>query len=103
MRTAQAKYGKKAMSGEQMRWGFENLDLTKQRLVDLGLGGFTNPVKVSCADHETGGPIAIQQWDGSKWNIVSDWIDPFTDIVRPMIKKSAAMYAKENKIIPRKC
>lgn len=103
MRTAQAKYGKKAMSGEQMRWGFENLDLTRQRLVDLGLGGFTNPVKVSCADHETGGPIAIQQWDGSKWNIVSDWIDPFTDIVRPMIKKSAAMYAKENKITPRKC
>lgn len=103
VRTAQGKYGKKAMSGEQVRWGLENLNITNQRLTELGLGGFTNPVKVSCADHETGGPIAIQQWDGQKWNIVSDWIKPFTEIVRPLITKSAAMFAKENKITPRSC
>ena len=103
VRTAQGKYGKKAMTGEQMRWGFENLNLTKARLTELGLGGFTNPVKVSCSDHETGGPIAIQQWDGNKWNIVSDWIKPFRDVVWPMVKSSAAKYAAENNITPRTC
>ena len=103
VRTAQGKYGKKAMTGEQMRWGFENLNLTKARLAELGLGGFTNPVKVTCSDHETGGPIAIQQWDGNKWNIVSDWIKPFRDVVWPMVKSSAAKYAAENNIKPRTC
>ena len=28
IRTAQGKYGKKPLTGEQVRWGFENLDLS---------------------------------------------------------------------------
>ena len=28
IRTAQEKFGKKPMTGEQVRWGLENLDLT---------------------------------------------------------------------------
>ncbi len=70
---------------------------------DLGLEGFTRPFKVSCADHETGGPIIIQQWDGTKWSMVSDWIPTMRDVVRPMIEEAAAAYAKENNITPRDC
>ncbi|MCH8998899.1 MAG: ABC transporter substrate-binding protein [Proteobacteria bacterium] len=103
IRTAQGKFGNKPLTGEQVRWGLENLDLTEARLKELGLEGFTRPVKVSCVDHETGGPIIIQQWDGKKWSMVSDWIPTMRDIVRPMIEEAAAAYAKENNITPRDC
>ena len=103
MRTAMAKFGNKALSGEEVRWGLENLNLTAARLDELGLGGFANPIKISCRDHETNGPVRIQQWDGKKWVIVSDWITPMDDVVRPMIEKAAMAYAKEKKVPVRKC
>jgi len=103
IRTAQGKFGNKALTGEQVRWGLENFDLTEARLKEIGLEGFTRPIKVSCVDHETGGPIIIQQWDGKQWSMVSDWIPTMRDVVRPMIEKAAAAYAKENNITPRDC
>jgi branched-chain amino acid transport system substrate-binding protein len=89
IRTAMGKYGNKALTGEQVRWGFENLNLTEQRLDQLGMKGFTHPIKVTCEDHEGNGPILVQQWDGKKWSIVSDWIAPMRDVVRPMIEAAA--------------
>ena len=103
VRTAMAKYGNKPMTGEQIRWGLENLDVTEKRLGELGMKGMLLPIKISCADHETSGPIIIQQWDGTKWNIVSEWIKPMREIVRPMVEKAAKAYAKENNITPRSC
>lgn len=103
IRTAMGKFGNKSMTGEQVRWGLENLDLTEAQLKELGMEGFTRPVKVSCADHETGGPVIIQQWDGKNWNFVSDWISPMTDIVRPLVESAAAKWAEENDITPRSC
>ncbi len=103
IRTAMQKFGNKPMTGEQVRWGLENLEITETRLKGLGMGGFTRPFTVTCADHETSGPIIIQQWDGKKWNMVSDWVPTMRDVVRPMIEKAAAEYAKENNITPRDC
>ncbi len=103
VRTAMGKFGNKPMTGEQVRWGLENLNVTEATLKKLGMDGFTRPVHVSCADHETGGPIIIQQWDGSKWNMVSDWVPPIREVVRPLIEEAAAAYAKENGITPRSC
>ncbi len=103
IRTAQAMHGKKPMTGAQIRDGLENLNVTAARLAELGMEGFTNPVKVSCADHESGGPVMIQQWDGKQWKYASDWITPMKDVVRPLIEKAAAAYAAENNITPRKC
>ena len=65
--------------------------------------GFTKPIKVTCEDHEGNGPVIFQQWDGQKWNMVSDWITPMRDIVRPMIVAAANAYAKENNITKRVC
>ena len=31
------------------------------------------PIKVTCADHEGTRAGRIQQWDGKKWNVISDW------------------------------
>jgi branched-chain amino acid transport system substrate-binding protein len=103
IRTAQAKFGNTPLTGEQVRWGLENLDLTEARLKELGMEGFMSPVKVYCEDHEGSGPVRIQRWDGEKWEVASDWIEPMNDVVRPMIEASAAEYAAEKGIVPRDC
>ncbi|MBT7942149.1 MAG: ABC transporter substrate-binding protein [Alphaproteobacteria bacterium] len=103
VRTAQKKYGNKPMVGDNIRWGLENLNITEGRLAEIGMKGMLLPLKVSCIDHETGGPILIQQWDGSKWNVASDWIKPIREVVRPLVEEAAKKFAKENKITPRKC
>ena len=48
IRTAQKKYGNKPLTGEQIRWGFENLDLTAARIKELGFEGMLKPIKLSC-------------------------------------------------------
>ena len=103
IRTAQKLYGAKPLTGELIRDGLENLDLSAERLKELGLEGLTPPIEVSCADHEGSHAIRIQQWDGKKWSFVSDWIMPMKDVVRPLIEASAAQYAKEKRITPRDC
>ena len=104
VRTAQAKYGKgQPMTGEQVRWGLENLKIDDARLKELGVAGFMQPLKVSCMDHEGGGQVKFQQWDGREWKVITDWIASDQSIVRPMIEESAAKYAKEKGITPRDC
>jgi branched-chain amino acid transport system substrate-binding protein len=104
IKVAQDKFGKKPLTGEQIQWGVEHIDLTPERLKELGFAGMINPVKLSCDDHEGGGSVIITQWDGAKWNAVSDWIMPRRDgFLRPMYEASAAAYAKEKGITPRDC
>ena len=103
VRTAQKRWGDERMSGAQVRWGLENLNVDEKRLEELGFGGFTRPIKVTCEDHEGNGPVLIQQWDGEKWSLVSDWIEPIREVVRPMIEEAAAAFAAENNITPRDC
>lgn len=101
VRTAQAKFGKgKVMSGEQVRWGFENLNITDARLKALGATGLLPEIKTSCENHEGSGKVKIQQWDGSKWVLVSDWIEGNKNLIHPLFKASAAKYAKEKGITP---
>ena len=104
VRTAQERFGKgQPMTGEQVRWGLENLAIDDTRLKALGAGGFMQPLKVSCLDHEGGGAVKFQQWDGNQWKVISDWIPSDQSLVRPMIEESAAKYAKEKGIAPRDC
>jgi branched-chain amino acid transport system substrate-binding protein len=103
VRTAQAIHGVKPLTGEQVRDGMEQLNVTEARLAELGMDGFMRPLKVTCEDHESSGPVIIQQWDGKSWKMVSDWIEPMREVVRPMVEAAAAAYAKENNITPRSC
>ncbi|MDY7579050.1 ABC transporter substrate-binding protein [Herbaspirillum sp. RTI4] len=101
IRTAQAKYGKgKVMSGEQVRWGLENLNITNARLQQVGATGLLPEIKTSCENHEGSGKVKIQQWDGTKWVLVSDWIEGNKNLIHPLFKASAAKYAKEKGMTP---
>jgi len=104
VRKAQERFGKgQPMTGEQVRWGLENLNIDDKRLKELGAVGFMQPLKVSCMDHEGGGAVKFQQWDGAQWKVLTDWIASDQSIVRPMIEASAAQYAQEKGIARRDC
>ena len=103
IRTAMAKFGNKPMTGEQVRWGIEHLDLTADRIKQLGFEGMIGPIKVSCADHEGTRLSRVHQWDGKKWNIISDWYTADDAVIAPLVKDTAAKYATEKKITPRDC
>lgn len=100
-RLAQVKFGKgKPVTGEQMRWAFENLNMTDARLAALGATGLLPEIKTSCDNHEGSGKIKIQQWDGTKWVIISDWIEGNKALIHPLFKASALEYAKQKNITP---
>jgi branched-chain amino acid transport system substrate-binding protein len=104
VRTAQGHFGKgKPMTGEQVRWGLEHLAIDDHRLKELGATGFMQPLKVSCMDHEGGGAVKFQQWDGTQWKVITDWIASDQSIVRPMVEASAAQYAQEKGLTRRDC
>ncbi|ANN74147.1 ABC transporter permease [Bordetella bronchialis] len=104
IRTAQEKYGKgKSMTPEQVRWGFENLNLTQGRLNQLGFGEIMRPVKTSCANHMGADWARIVQWDGAKFKVVSDWYQSDKSMVDPLVKEAAAKYAKDKNITPVNC
>ncbi len=98
VRTAQAKYGKKPMTGTQSRWGIENLDIDQKRLDQLGFGTMVPPLKLSCNDHGGSGLVRFQQWQRGKWNPASDWMSGDRVLIRKMVEDSAAKYAAEKGI-----
>jgi len=99
---AQERFGKgKRMSGEQARWGYENLNLTQARLNALGFEGVMRPLSTSCADHRGDVWARVHTWDGTKWNFTSDWLQSDQTIIKPMIKSAADKYSQE-KNIPRR-
>ncbi|MBM3528250.1 MAG: ABC transporter substrate-binding protein [Alphaproteobacteria bacterium] len=99
IRTAQEKFGKgKPMTGEQVRWGLENLNITADRIKQLGFDGVLQPIRVTCQDHEGARTGRIQTWDGKNWKISSDWYTSDDKVIAPMVKDAASKYASEKKI-----
>jgi branched-chain amino acid transport system substrate-binding protein len=94
--TAQKITGKKQVTGEDVRRGLENLNVTAARLKEMGADGFASPVSVSCSDHNGHHSVYMAEWDGTKWTKASDWISPMKDKVRPLIDAAASDYAKAN-------
>lgn len=103
IRAAQAKFGKRPITGEEGQWGLEHLNLDDARLKANGAYGLLQNLKLSCGDHEGGGAVKVQQWDGEKWNVVSDWVHADRKLLWPAIKAKSAAYAREKGITPRQC
>jgi branched-chain amino acid transport system substrate-binding protein len=102
VRSAQERYGKgKVMNGEQVRWGLENLNLTQPKLDALGFAGVMRPVSTSCTDHMGANWARIHTWDGKAWKFTSDWLQADEQIIKPLVKTTAAKYAAEKKLTAR--
>jgi len=98
IRIAQGKFGHRTLTGDEVRWGFEHLQLDPARVEALGAKGLFHSINVTWDNHEGNGYVTFQQWDGKKWNVVSDWIAPDWALLRPIIEKSSEAYAKEKGI-----
>lgn len=104
IRAAQEKYGKgKPVTPEQVRWGMENLNLTQERLNELGFGKVLRPIKTSCQNHLGTDWARIAQWDGAKWKVTSDWYQADKTMIDPLVKEYADKYAKEKNVKVRSC
>ena len=90
------------MIGTQVQWGLEHLSLTPAYLKELGAEGLIPPLTLSCRDHEGGGSVKFQQWDGTQWHAITDWIATDQALVRPLVE-AAAKYAQEKGSTPRTC
>lgn len=102
VRSAQERFGKgKVVTGEQARWGYENLNLTQAKLDALGFKGVMRPVSTSCVDHMGATAARVHSWDGSKFVWSSDWIEADDQVIRPLVRASADKYAAEKKIVRR--
>jgi branched-chain amino acid transport system substrate-binding protein len=102
VKRAQERYGKgKVMTGEQARWGYENLALDQKKLDALGFAGVMRPVSTSCADHMGANWARVHTWDGTKWVFTSDWLQGDETLIRPMVKAAADKYAAEKKLTRR--
>jgi branched-chain amino acid transport system substrate-binding protein len=93
---AQKLSGKKAVTGEDVRRGLENINLDPARFKELGLEGFAAPFKLSCGDHNSHSATFVQEWDGAKWAKVTDPISPDSADVQPLLDEAAKAYAEKN-------
>ena len=99
VRAAQERFGKgKVMTGEQARWGYENLNLTQAKLDALGFKGVMRPISTSCADHLGASYARVHTWDGSKFVWSSDWLEADQQIIKPLVRASADKYLAEKKL-----
>jgi branched-chain amino acid transport system substrate-binding protein len=103
IRIAQRRFGARALSGAQLRWGLERLALDEHRLARIGALELLQPLALSCFDHEGGGAVKFQQWLGERWNVVSDWVSGDQALVRRWVERAAAAYARERGIRLRDC
>jgi branched-chain amino acid transport system substrate-binding protein len=107
VRVAQDHFGVgKPVTGEQVQWALEHLNIDEGRLKTLGASGFMPPLRTSCSDHEGSGLVRFMRWDGTKWNVITNWMSPAPEdrkLVQAKYVDSAMKYAKEKGITPRTC
>lgn len=103
--TAQKLSGKADITSSDMRNGMEALEITEERLAEIGLPNFAPPIKVTCDNHGGPGLGAIQQWDAKakSWSLITDFVASDREVLDPLIAEDSAAYAKENNITERAC
>jgi branched-chain amino acid transport system substrate-binding protein len=74
------------------------LSLNEARVAELGAKDLFHSINVTWDNHEGDGRVTFQQWDGTKWKVVSDWIAPDWALLRPIIEKSSEAYAAEHNV-----
>ncbi len=100
---AQELAGTSAITPAQMRDGMEALEITEEKMAELGLPKFGQPFTVTCENHGGPGLAMVQQWDASakKWNLITDFIAPDMEVIQPLIDEDSAAYAAEAAIVER--
>jgi branched-chain amino acid transport system substrate-binding protein len=104
-RKAQEIHGVSAINPSQMRDGMEALQISQERMTELGLPDFGPSINVTCESHGGPGEAAIQQWDAASksWSLITDFVGADREVVDALIMEDSAAFAEENNITPRDC
>jgi len=93
---AQSKTGNVNITASDLRYGLENIQLNKARLTALGLSGFSAEIVGSCTNHEGGGAVYVQQWNGRDWERRSKYIEPLHSFAVTSLEQAALAFIAEN-------
>ena len=96
IKTAQDHFGEPMINAEQLRWGLENLNVTDERLAELGMTGMVPPFSTSCSNHTGHSGGWMLKWDGEKFVQDSDLLMPDSEAIAPLEAAAAAEYASAN-------
>jgi branched-chain amino acid transport system substrate-binding protein len=96
VKVAQEHFDTKAVNAEQLRWGLENLKFDEARIAELGLEGMIPPFSTSCADHTGHSGAWMIEWDGTKFNKVSELLTADRAAIDPLVATAAKDYAAAN-------
>jgi branched-chain amino acid transport system substrate-binding protein len=101
LRTGHKQFGNRPLTASEGQWAFEHLDITKERLEEIGATGLLAPLKVTPENHRSQTVSAkIQQWDGKAWVALTDWLTADPAQFESILYGKAAAYAKEKGITP---
>ena len=98
VRQAQARFGNRPITSEEGQWALEHLRLDDAELQRAGFEGLVQTLQLTPEDHEGGGAVRVQQWDGTAWTPVSDWVEADRALLRPLIEAKADAYARAHGI-----
>ena len=93
---AQEHFGTAEINASQLRWGLENINMTEERIAELGLDGMVPPFATSCSNHTGNSGGWMLEWDGSKFVKASDLLTPNTEAYADLVAEKAADYAESN-------
>ncbi len=96
IRMAQAEFGVAEVNATQVRWGLENLNITDERIAELGMTGMLAPFKTSCADHTGHSGGWMLQWDGTQFVKASELLTADRETIAPLEAAASAEYAAAN-------
>ena len=100
---AQKIHGTSKITPAMYRDGMENVNLSAERMAELGFKDFAPPFKNTCENHGGSGLAAVQQWDAKakKWNMITEYMYGDSDVVQKLIAEDSSKYAAEQKIAER--
>jgi branched-chain amino acid transport system substrate-binding protein len=93
---AQAEFGTAEINASQLRWGLENINMTEERISELGLDGMVPPFSTSCSNHTGNSGGWMLEWDGAKFVKASDLLTANSDGYADLVAEKAAEYATAN-------
>jgi branched-chain amino acid transport system substrate-binding protein len=102
-KVAQEIHGTADITPAMMRDGMEALNITEEKMAELGLPNFGPTFSVSCENHGGDGLGIVQQWDAAagKWNAITDYIQSDASVLDALIAEDSGAYAAENNIAER--
>ena len=77
------------LTGPKLKAGFEMIS-------DFDAEGLMPPITITESDHQGGGAGRVSQWNGERWEPVSDWAAAYQDVVQTEIDEGAEAFLQGN-------